>query len=77
MENKKRYKYKRMNKKNYLLKIYIDTLIQNSLIETEKITESIKILSEDNYTGVEMLSKINEIYFDKIYKLKLLKEKLK
>jgi hypothetical protein len=24
-----------------------------------------------------MLSKINEIYFDKIYKLKLLKEKLK
>jgi hypothetical protein len=66
-----------MNKKNYLLKIYIDTIIQNSLIETKKITESIKILSEDNYTGVEMLSKINEIYFDKIYKLKLLKEKLK
>lgn len=66
-----------MNKKNYLLKIYIDTIIQNSLIETEKIRESIKILSEDNYTGVEMLSKINEIYFDKIYKLKLLKEKLK
>lgn len=66
-----------MNKKNYLLKIYIDTIIQNSLIETEKISESIKILSEDNYTGVETLSKINEIYFDKIYKLKLLKEKLK
>lgn len=77
MENKKRYKYKRMNKKNYLLKIYIDTIIQNSLIETEKISESMKILADDKNTEFEILSKINEIYFEKISKLKLIKEKLK
>jgi hypothetical protein len=66
-----------MNQKNYLLKIYIDTIIQNSLIETEKISESIKILSDDKNTEFEILSKINEIYFEKISKLKLIKEKLK